>query len=309
MTSQSIFADGGSSVHAVTMLGWVLTATACLVVVVVGVLILVALFRRRAEHQGVSEEGEREGRRWILLGTALSVLILLGTFVYTLAVLTHYASGLDSTRLTIRIVGYRYWWEADYLDAKGAVDFVTANEIHIPVGVPVRLELQGGDVIHSFWVPALAGKTDLVPGQTNVMWVEADAAGRYSGQCAEFCGTSHANMRIELFADRPEVFPIWVTAQRRRASPGGAAMSLFQARGCAACHAIAGTSAGGKAGPDLTHIGSRTTLAAGVLPNTSDDLARWLAAPDSVKPGTLMPNVDLTAGELSVMVAYLENLR
>lgn len=309
MSGHSVFASRGTSAHAIAALGWVLTITACVVVGVVSALLLIALFRRRAERPQVNEDGEHAGRRWIVIGASLSVAILLGAFVYTLTVLTGYAAGLRDPALTLRIVGYRYWWKVEYLDRRGAVDFVTANEIHIPAGERVRLLLQSGDVIHSFWVPALAGKTDLIPGQTNRMWIEADSTGEYDGQCAEYCGPSHANMRIEVFADAPGAFAAWEAAQRRPAVHAERGMAAFQTHGCAACHTIAGTSAHGEAGPDLTHVGSRTTLAAGVIRNTPRDMARWLARPDSVKPGALMPNTGLTPPELSNMVAFLESLK
>jgi len=309
MIGPSVFSDRGRSAHAITLLGWVLLVVAALVVVVIGLLILMALLRRRDGEDGIRVDGEREGRRGILIGTGISVLILLGTFVYTLVVLTGYDAGFRDTRLTIRVTGYRYWWALDYLRTDGVRDFTAANEVHIPVGERVRLDLVGGDVIHSFWVPALAGKIDLVPGQTNHMWIEADHPGRYYGQCAEFCGTSHANMRITVFAQSPKAFRAWEAAQRKPAGPGPGGQVLFEARGCAACHTIRGTEAHGDAGPDLTHVGSRSTLAAGIIPNSPPRMKRWLADPDSVKPGTLMPNADLSPRELAVMTSYLESLQ
>ncbi|HEY5218518.1 MAG TPA: c-type cytochrome, partial [Gemmatimonadaceae bacterium] len=180
----------------------------------------------------------------------------------------------------------------------------------VPAGTSVHLLLQSSDVIHSFWVPALAGKTQLIPGQTTRMWIEADTAGRYLGECAVFCGTSHANMRVAVIADPPPQFAAWEAQQRMPAALASAEdRTLLSDHGCAACHTIRGTEARGVVGPDLTHVASRTTLASGIIANTHDNLVRWLSAPDSVKPGTLMPNVELTPQELIEMVKYLSSLR
>lgn len=223
--------------------------------------------------------------------------------------LLEYSGGLQGTELTVRITGYQYWWDLAYLDDSGATDFITANELHIPAGARVRLELEAGDVIHSFWVPELAGKTDLIPGQHNVMWISADEPGLYRGQCAEFCGTSHANMLIRVLAQDRAEYEQWAAAQRRPAEPDTAGLGSFQEHGCAACHRIAGTFARGDAGPDLTHVGGRATLAAGILPNTPESMARWLADPSAVKPGVLMPSTGLDGASLEEMVAFLERLR
>jgi cytochrome c oxidase subunit 2 len=165
-------------------------------------------------------------------------------------------------------------------------------------------------VIHSFWVPALAGKTDLIPGQTNRMWIEADAPGVYGGACAEFCGTEHALMLIRVRAQAPADFTRWASGQRAPAADtSSASLAIFRAHGCAACHTIAGSGAVGNAGPDLSHVGSRETLAAGAAANTPGDLARWLANPQSVKPGALMPDTQLRGTDLSALVRYLSGLK
>ena len=310
MTGQGVFAAAGRSSRSIAGLGWMLNLTAAAVVAVMCVVLLVALFRRRTGEARLSELGEASARRWIVIGTLLTIVILAGSFGYTVRVLRDSAALSTRPALSIRIVGYRYWWQVDYLRPDGTVDFVTANEIHLPVGVPVRLLLDAGDVIHSFWVPALAGKTDLIPGQTNRMWIEADTAGRYLGQCAEYCGTSHANMRIVVLAQAPTEFSAWQARQRLPAAPASDRdRATFRNRGCAACHTIRGTGAAGDAGPDLTHVASRTTLASGIIPNTPAMLARWLSAPDSVKPGALMPTTGLTPQELTAMTAYLRSLQ
>ncbi len=307
MSAPTIVSHGSASSLAIGRLSWVLAATATVVVLVVAGLLLMALFRRRVPAVGISDDGEAAGRRWIVIGAGVSVVILLGIFAYTLTVLTDYARGGRDPGLTVRVTGYRYWWKLEYLAPSGATDFVTANELHIPAGMRVRLQLLSGDVIHSFWVPALAGKTDLIPGQTNTMWIEADSAGRLYGQCAEFCGLAHANMRLAVVVDDGAGFARWEHRQREPART--APDSLFFERGCAACHTIRGSAADGDAGPDLTHLASRATIAAGVLPNTAAALDRWLSAPDSIKPGVLMPRTGLTDQETTDVNRYLRGLR
>jgi cytochrome c oxidase subunit 2 len=191
--------------------------------------------------------------------------------------------------------------------------FDTANEIHIPVDVPVRLKLLSEDVIHSFWVPAIGGKTDMIPGQTNVTWIEATRVGTYRGVCAEFCGLQHARMAFVLVAKSAEDFAAWWDAQLLPAPEPTTdliqeGLNTFTLR-CGACHAVRGTRAGGKLGPDLSHLMSRKTLAAGTLPNVIEHLSDWIADPQSIKPGNPMPEVDLSARELNAIVAYLGTLK
>ncbi|MGH7657441.1 MAG: cytochrome c oxidase subunit II, partial [Gemmatimonadales bacterium] len=190
----------------------------------------------------------------------------------------------------------------------------TANEIHVPVGRPVRVRLRTGDVIHSFWVPELAGKLDLIPGQENTMWFQADSAGIYHGQCAEYCGMQHAHMGIEVVAVSMEDFELWRAGQLAPAvEPDDRAAWLgkqvFQSAGCAGCHTVRGTDAQGVLGPDLTHVASRRTLAAGAIPNTRGWLAGWIVSAQSLKPGAHMPDVPLDSEELQAVLAYVENLR
>jgi cytochrome c oxidase subunit II len=191
-------------------------------------------------------------------------------------------------------------------------NFETANEIHVPVGEPVKLVLTSADVIHSFWVPAIAGKTDLIPGQQNIAWLRADRPGVYRGQCVEYCGKQHAHMALRLFADPPDVFQAWwddqlepVDAPERAEARAGA--ELFRLH-CSACHAVRGMPAGGQMGPDLSHLMQRTTIASGMLPNTTGHLSGWIANPDRLKPGTKMPRLDLSGPELDAIRAFLLTL-
>jgi cytochrome c oxidase subunit 2 len=178
----------------------------------------------------------------------------------------------------------------------------------------VRLELSTADVIHSFWIPQLAGKTDLIPGQRNVMWIEADSGGSYWGHCGEYCGVQHANMMMSVVAQEPDDFARWADRQRQAALTPAAPLAaegadVFRGSACATCHAVRGTPAGGDLGPDLTHVGSRAMLAAGTLPNSHGNLAGWVANPQGIKPGVLMPSVPLEPEQLHAVVAYLQSLR
>jgi cytochrome c oxidase subunit 2 len=210
--------------------------------------------------------------------------------------------------------GYQWWWEVTYGDAQPARVFTTANEIHVPVGRRVSIELAAADVIHSFWVPNLAGKQDLISGRDNQIAFTADRAGIYRGQCAEFCGLQHAHMGLLVVAQSPDEFDVWRNAQLASATaPGDAEQQggerVVTGKACAACHTIRGTAAAGTLGPDLTHLASRSYIAAGVLPMTRGSLAAWIADPQTIKPGNNMPMVPLTADELRAASAYLASLK
>jgi cytochrome c oxidase subunit II len=212
--------------------------------------------------------------------------------------------------LEIKVVAHQWWWEFDYPD--GAK---TSNELHIPVNRPIRLSLESGDIIHSFWVPQLGGKRDVVPGQVNELTFVATEPGMYPGQCAEFCGLSHANMRFRTFVESPDDFAKWDKAQLAGpvAPPAGDQLAsdgakVFADSPCTTCHMIQGVSKG-YIGPNLTHFGSRTTLAAGVLKNTPENVARWIEDPQEIKPGANMPSLLLPGPQMNALVAYLESLK
>jgi cytochrome c oxidase subunit 2 len=295
-------------------LGWVLLSIASVVVVAVGVLVLVAILRRRpaGDPRRMSSSG---GLGWILIGgIAVPSVILLGVTIYSVRVLAATARPHAEPALTVQVIGHRWWWEVHYPGTSPGEAFVTANEIHIPVGRPVRLELTTADVIHSFWIPQLAGKTDLIPGQRNVAWIEADAPGRYWGHCGEYCGLQHANMMMSVVAEPGAAFTRWMEAQRRPAptptsTAGVAGREVFTRSACGLCHTIRGTKAAGVLGPDLTHLASRGSLAGGTLTNSLGNLAGWIADPQDLKPGVLMPAVPLTRDELHALVGYLRGLR
>jgi cytochrome c oxidase subunit 2 len=224
------------------------------------------------------------------------------------------ASGPPSDpALTLDVTGHQWWWEVRYDSAQPAEIFTTANEIHIPAGVPILVRLHGGDVIHSFWIPKLSGKTDTIPGQTNLSWMQAGSPGRYYGACTEYCGAQHANMGLEVVAQSQPDFDQWRAAQLDAAREP-ASESQIRGRGlveyrCGLCHQVRGTRAGAVSAPDLTHVMSRRMLASGTVPNTPGNLAAWIQNAQALKPGSLMPNQYLTGEQLSDVLAYLETLK
>jgi cytochrome c oxidase subunit 2 len=247
------------------------------------------------------------------VGTALTIVVLLGSMVWTFAVMAAISrppAAAAKPDFTVEVEGRQWWWRVRYVSPDLQRSFETANEIHIPAGRPVHFRLIAADVIHSFWIPALGGKTDLIPGQSNEAWLEADRPGTYRGQCAEFCGLQHAHMIPLVIADPPETFTAWWDAQL---APDETPPDLTDGEGifrrrCGACHGVRGTLAGGALGPDLTHLMARGTLASGTLPNNPGTLAGWIANPQTFKPGAQMPNLDLSGPELARITAYLASL-
>jgi cytochrome c oxidase subunit 2 len=244
-----------------------------------------------------------------LVGIVSVLLLVIAVPNFWALFAAHDVPSEEENVLRVNVTAAQWWWKFEYPD----LDITTANELHIPVGRAVQLYLRSGDVIHSFWVPRLAGKMDVIPNQDNTMWFKADAAGVYFGQCAEFCGTSHAHMRFRVVATLGADFEAWIQAQQQPARPPTDALAwegaqLFLQKGCTGCHAIAGTAAQGQVGPDLTHVGRRRTMAAGIMDNTPENLARWLKNPQALKPGSTMPNLGLQDSEIDALVAYLRHL-
>jgi cytochrome c oxidase subunit 2 len=275
-----------------------------------------SLFKRRPTIEPPlvpSETSERRAGFIVLMAIGATVLIITGLTVLSFFV-TRGLSAANADALVLRVRGYQWWWEVTYLDARPDHVFTVANEIHIPVVRPVRIELEAADVIHSFWVPSLAGKQDLIPGRDNEITIAAERAGIYRGQCAQFCGLQHAHMAFFVIADSPADFTAWQKTQLQpAATPTNAEQErgrrIFLAKPCAACHTIAGTSASGTLGPDLTHVASRRTIAAGLLPTNRGSLAAWIADSQTLKPGNNMPMVPLSADELRAVSAYLVSLK
>lgn len=300
----------GAKADATRPLTYGVLAISLAVIVIISILLIGGVRRSRAPAQpGTRLEvlGGQGGLGWLWIGVGLSSLALLFSVVWTVAVLARIAAPSSKPALTVEVTGRQWWWQVRYLSDNPSSIFTTANEIHIPVGKAVRFTLIGADVIHSFWVPALGGKTDLIPGQTNETWLEARVPGTYRGQCAEYCGIEHAHMALIVVADPPALFEAWRAHQLQSAAPApGEAAFLMR---CGGCHAVRGTEAAGILGPDLSHLTQRRTLAAGILPNDRDHLARWIDDPQSLKPGNLMQRPETSPSERATIVGYLETLR
>jgi cytochrome c oxidase subunit 2 len=298
---------------------WISIAVFALVIGGFALATVRAVRRRRRSGDGdpLTEQAASERRliRGVVAAGAITVATLLGLLIASIRTGSALAAlEDDADALNIRITGRQWWWQIEYEHDDPRRSATTANELHVPIGRTVHLELTSADVIHSFWVPSIHGKKDLIPGRVNRTWIRIDEPGEYRGQCAEFCGLEHARMAITVHADPPEVFDAWLAHQREAAAPPAAAdavrgQRVFTGSPCVLCHAIAGTTAGGRLGPDLTHLASRTTLAAGALPNTIGNLAGWILDPHSVKPGTHMPATSLPSADLHDLLAYLEGLR
>ena len=298
-------------------LGWALIALVVTVMVVIAVLLVGALIRRRPPLPSAARAklpADAGGLNWLVIGTGISSVALFAALVYAMTTLQSVASPPREPPLTIDVTSYDWWWKIDYPDAVDpSREFVTANEIHIPTGVPVRVELRSADVIHTFWAPQLAGKTEMIPGQTNVQWIEADTPGVYRGQCSQFCGAQHAHMAFEVVAEPQAQFEAWREAQRRGAQPSStpdarAGQRLFEER-CAGCHSVRGTSAAGMQAPDLTHLASRRLIAAGQMTNTAEHRLDWIEHAQRIKPDSLMPSIALSASEAASLSAYLSTLQ
>lgn len=323
-------------------------AVAVFVLVEGALLVAIIKYRARRDDAPNSEARHVHGHTLLeLVWTLVPALVLVVIAVPTMTTIWDIdRPTVDPDALLVEVVGHQWWWEFRYPE----FDLVTANEMHIPAGRTIDLRLTSADVIHSFWFPRQAGKRDVIPGHENQLWFTADSIGRFPGQCAEFCGTSHALMKMEVVVEAPEDFEAWVAAQTR-SSPGvelvsltprdsveamigpdaagqdtlpaavpdsaqaasrqdlaSAGQQLLLSKGCIACHRIQGTPAAGVLGPDLSHVGSRGTIAAGILENTPENMIRWLRDPSAVKPGALMPNLQLNEEELRTLAAYLASL-
>jgi cytochrome c oxidase subunit 2 len=289
------------------LLTWVLFAIAAVVLAIVLFALWVAFF-------GKQRMRDRLGGKttiWIA-GIAFPIVVLTVLLVWGLRLTSDLSSGRASASdIRVEVTGEMWWWRVAYVGPDGRALFWDANEIHIPVGSTVRLDLKSADVIHSLWVPRLSGKTDLVPGRTNVMHIQADHAGVYGGHCAEYCGGPHALMGLVVVADEPAEFQRFIARstmrERTRVAATSEGAKLFATAGCSACHRIAGTGANGLAGPDLTFVGRRRTLGAGILPNNPGTMTGWIGDSQAIKPGNRMPPFSvLSADELKTLAAYLE---
>jgi cytochrome c oxidase subunit 2 len=306
--SPAITDPKGSEAHTIAGVWWLMFGLATAVYVVVGGFILVAAFRGRGSEEGKASRIRDNTFIWVggLIVPAL-ILLVLG------AATVHASNSLrkpEKNPLRIEVVGKRWWWAVNYPDLK----FDSANEVHIPVGRPIEIGLNSDNVIHSFWVPQLGGKLDLIPGQHNVWRFKATQEGTFRGECAEYCGLQHAKMNFVVIAQSPASFDTWAV-RHRLPSPApdnqlaANGQVVFMRAPCAGCHTIRGTTANGTIGPDLSDIGSRTTLGANTVPNTEGYLAGWISNSQTIKPGNLMPPIPLSANDLQSLIAYLRSLK
>jgi cytochrome c oxidase subunit II len=298
----------GPYAESVTTLAWALLAMWAGVFLIVLIAVWIAL--KGSDRLRARLGGEKV--IWIG-GVAFPLVVLTALLIWGLWLTRDLEGGITGREMRVRVSGEMWWWRVAYVEG-GRVALWDANELHIPVGRPVVLELTSADVVHSFWVPRLSGKRDMIPGRTNLLRIQADKPGRFGGICAEYCGGPHALMGFVVIAHTPQDWERWRASrlQPRAVVAGEAARGaqLFASAGCGACHRVAGTSANGLAGPDLTFVGSRATLGAGILPNNRGTLMGWIGNAQAIKPGNRMPSYDVLSGdEIRALAAYLETLK
>jgi cytochrome c oxidase subunit 2 len=328
--TQSALNPTGPKALSISRLWWLMFYVCTAVFILVLVAMLWAVFHARRKPDRTLTElpatdepilapvpAEEQRMTRVVIGAVIVTIAILFVFLITSfftgrAVTAPMAS--EQSAVTIEVVGHQWWWEVKYDDLVPSQRFTTANEIHIPVGQPVLVRLNSRDVIHSFWIPNLQGKKDLIPGKPAELWLQADRAGTYRGQCAEFCGHQHAKMAFIVVAEPFAQFDAWRTAQRQQAAAPANERELrgqqvFLSATCIMCHAIHGTQAGATEAPDLTHFASRQTIAAASLPNTRGHLAGWIVDSQGIKPGNHMPPNSLNPEDLQALLDYLESLK
>jgi cytochrome c oxidase subunit 2 len=313
----------GPQAGRISQLWWLMFYVCAAVFVVVSIFTLLAIRNRTNSSESTFQqpllnlprESERGRHRVILAATTLTTLILIVFLIDSFLVGRSLTSELNhKNAVTIEITGHQWWWEVRYLDANAQNIFTTANEIHIPVGVPVTFTLRANDVIHSFWVPNLSGKKDLIPGKLSTIWLQADRAGVYRGQCAEYCGLQHAHMALWIVAESQNEFSAWRANQIQSSVSASTdserqGQQVFLSSPCVMCHAINGTPAGSNFGPNLTHVASRQMIAASTLTNTREHLQQWIVNSQAFKPGNKMPQNNLSPTDLNALTDYLLSLR
>jgi cytochrome c oxidase subunit II len=316
LSSTSIFAPATTPAKSIFGLSiFVLTVTAVIFIVVASLLVYsVVKFRGRAADAD-REPAQVYGSTQIELAWTVIPVLIVAVLVFVTARVIHAIQDAPkpAAAVEVTVIGHQFWWEFRY----PRLGIVTANELHIPASDPAHpkptfLKLLSADTDHSFWVPELGGKTDLIPNRVNEMWFDPSRPGIYLGQCAQYCGMQHAKMLLRVSVDRPADFAAWVSAQQKAAARDGRVSTgkhVFETTACINCHAVGGTVATGRFGPDLTHLMSRSTLASGAAENTPANLRLWIEKPDAIKPGSLMPAMKLSDADLDAVTAYLETLR
>jgi cytochrome c oxidase subunit 2 len=310
--TQTPLDPAGDQALRIVWLFWFFVGTCAVVWSAVVIVMLIAIARRRsaAEPQAANERGMNAA---VGISTGITVFILI-VFTVSSYFTTRGFGATPQNAVQITLTGKQWWWQIEYQGSKPSETFSTANELHIPAGQAVSITLKSNDVIHSFWVPNLAGKQDLIPGRTNMITFTAVKPGIYRGQCAEFCGLQHAHMALLVIAQSPQEFAAWQAHELSDAEMPNdpertRGLDVFLSSGCVACHSLRGTPASGLEGPDLTHVAARRTIAAGTLPNTRGTLQGWIADPQGIKPGARMPRLELSAADLNAVSAYLAGLK
>lgn len=305
----------GVGADRIAVLSWFLIITAGVIFAIVMGAMVIAMVRNRAAPRAPVDMTPVSTRPVAIGGAILPGIVLAVVFVVGMSIMGAFPQRTPRGQLTIHVIAHQWWWEANYNYPALQQRFTTANELHVPVGIPVQIFLTSNDVIHSFWVPRLQGKLDVIPGDTNDLRILAKQPGIYRGTCAEFCGVQHAHMGLIVVADPPPRFQAWATAQL---APGVAptdsltrlGQQMFVTGPCALCHTVRGTAARGTVGPDLTHVGSRTTIGAGLIPNTLGSLGGWIANAQALKPGSMMPpNTQFTGVQLRALATYVSSLK
>jgi cytochrome c oxidase subunit 2 len=313
---QSVLQPGSRAASRLDWLLWVFIGVCGSIWLLVMLVLAIAIWRRHKPDRSPLQRdvGQERVSAIIVAAAVAATVLIIGGLTFLSYAATRPLSGEADDTLVVRLRGYQWWWQVTYANPDPARTFQTANEIHIPVGRPVRFELSAADVIHSFWVPNLLGKQDLIPGRNNQVTLTADHPGVYRGQCAEFCGLQHAHMALLVIADDPAAFEAWRNGQMQQAvssdDPDAVKGRQFvTSHACAACHTVRGTPAAGTLGPDLTHVASRQTIAAGLLPTTRGSLAAWIVDPQTIKPGNNMPMVPMSPDDVTSVSAYLATLK
>jgi cytochrome c oxidase subunit 2 len=312
----NIFAPTSTPAHSIFGLSMFVLAITALIFVVVGGLLVYAVVKFRSKATGDGREpAQVYGSTQIELAwTIIPILIVVVLYLATARVIHAVQDAAEpDTAVDVIVIGHQYWWEFRY----PKLGIVTANELHVPVSDPSHprstfLHLLSADTDHSFWVPELAGKTDLVPNHPNEMWMDPRRTGIFVGQCAQYCGVQHAKMLLRVSVDSPEDFAAWVRGQQQPASRDASAAAgkrVFEQTACVNCHEVTGTNANGRFGPDLTHLMSRETIASGAAQNTPENLRLWIQDPSKIKPGSLMPAMQLSNADLDAVVSYMQTLR
>jgi cytochrome c oxidase subunit II len=311
--NQSMFNPEGPAARRIADLGSLLIGI-CLFVYVVVLAVAAWSFLRPRHASDDSDQTTARLGTIVVAAVAVTAAILVTLTGLSAAAGRGLTSPASQDAITVDVIGHQWWWDFQYRGDTPQEFVTTPNELHVPIGVPVVLRAQSRDVIHSFWVPNLQGKRDLIPGQITITWLQADRAGIYRGQCAEFCGHQHAKMAFTVVAEPRDAFQRWLQRQRQAATdptgePERHGREVFLRSTCVTCHTIRGTDAGSHVGPELTHVGSRRTIAAGTLPNSLEHLRMWVANPPSIKPGTRMPPHGLSADDFEAVIAYLRSLQ